>query len=101
MTCNVYPLIPHLYIVKLGYEGVYLLFLFLSRRGSSNEYPQSPFWKKKNTIKNLQLKIFKFCNLRKFSILEGRVFVMQHSVVVIFVMLYLRARRLLRITTDI
>ena len=27
--CNVYPLKPHFYIVKLGYEGVYLFFLFL------------------------------------------------------------------------
>ena len=27
--CNVYPLIPHCYIVKLGYAGVYLFFLFL------------------------------------------------------------------------
>ena len=27
--CNVYPLIPHFYIVKLGSAGVYLFFLFL------------------------------------------------------------------------
>ena len=27
--CNVYPLIPHLYIAKLGYAGVYLFFLIL------------------------------------------------------------------------
>ena len=27
--CNVYPLEPHFYIVKLGYAGVYLFFLFL------------------------------------------------------------------------
>ena len=26
--CNVYPLKPHFYIVKLGYAGVYLFFLF-------------------------------------------------------------------------
>ena len=53
--CNVYPLKPHFYIVKLGYTGVYLFFLFLlqnidcgyslepPRRGSSNMYPQSMF----------------------------------------------------------
>ena len=31
-TCpyNVYPLEPHLYIVKLGYAGVYLFFLIFS-----------------------------------------------------------------------
>ena len=27
--CNEYPLKPHFYIVKLGYAGVYLFFLFL------------------------------------------------------------------------
>ena len=53
--CKVYPLIPLFYIVKLGYAGVYLFFLFLlqnidcgyslepPRRGGSNVYPQSMF----------------------------------------------------------
>ena len=53
--CNIYPLKPHFYIVKLGYAGVYLFFLFLLRnidcgyslelpqRGGSNVYPQSMF----------------------------------------------------------
>ena len=53
--CNVYPLIPHFCIVKLGYAGVYLFFLYLlqnidcgyslepPRRGGSNVYPQSMF----------------------------------------------------------
>ena len=27
--CKVYPFIPHFYIVKLGFAGVYLFFLFL------------------------------------------------------------------------
>ena len=52
---NVYPLIPHSLIIKLGYAGVYLFFLFLlqnidcgyslepPRRGGSNVYPQSMF----------------------------------------------------------
>ena len=52
-TClyNVDPLKPHFYIVKLGFTGVYIIFLFLlknidcgyslepPRRGGSNEYP--------------------------------------------------------------
>ena len=49
--CNIYPLKPHFYIVKLGYAGVYLFFLFLLEknrlwvhvRGSSNLYPHSMF----------------------------------------------------------
>ena len=53
--CNVYPLEPYFYIVKLGFAGVYLFFLFLlqnidcgyslepPRRGGSNVYPQSMF----------------------------------------------------------
>ena len=28
---NAYPLIPHFYVVKLGYTGVYIFFLFLFR----------------------------------------------------------------------
>ena len=27
--CNVYPLTPHLYIEKLGFTGVFIIFLFL------------------------------------------------------------------------
>ena len=27
--CNVHPLTPHFYIVKLGFTGVYIIFLFL------------------------------------------------------------------------
>ena len=48
--CNVYPLEPYFYIVKLGYAGVYLFFLFLLQNincgyslESSNVYPQSMF----------------------------------------------------------
>ena len=52
--CNVYPL-NHLYIVKLGYAGIYLFFLFLLQIidcgyllepplcGGSKMYPQSMF----------------------------------------------------------
>ena len=53
---NFDPLKPHFYIVKLGFTGVYIIFLISvqnidcvyllepPRRGSSNEYPQSIFW---------------------------------------------------------
>ena len=49
------PLEPHFYIVKLGFTGVYIIFLISAenidcgylleppRRGGSNEYPQSMF----------------------------------------------------------
>ena len=29
IPCYVYPLTPHFYIVKLGFTGVYIFFLFL------------------------------------------------------------------------
>ena len=59
-TCpwNEYPLTPHFYIVKLGFTGVYIIFLFLlqnidcgyslepPRWGGSNVYPQFMFWAK-------------------------------------------------------
>ena len=50
------PIKPHFYIVKLGFTGVYIIFLISAeiidfgysleppRRGGSNEYPQSMFW---------------------------------------------------------
>ena len=53
--CNVYPLGPHFYIVKLGFAGVYLFFLLLiqnihceyslepPQRGGSNVYSQCMF----------------------------------------------------------
>ena len=53
---NFDPRKPHLYIVKLGFTGVYIIFLFLlnnidcgyllepPQRGGSNEYPQPMFW---------------------------------------------------------
>ena len=57
-TClyNIDPLKPHFYIVKLGFTGVYTIFLISAqnidcgysleppRRGGSNKYPQSMFW---------------------------------------------------------
>ena len=56
-TCqyNFDPLKPHFYIVKLGFTGVYIIFLISDqnidcgysleppRQGGSNEYPQSMF----------------------------------------------------------
>ena len=52
---NFDPLKPHFYVVKLGFTGVYIIFLISvknidcgyslepPRRGGSNEYPQSMF----------------------------------------------------------
>ena len=52
---NVDPLKPHFYIVKLGFTGVDIIFLFLLKtidcgysleppcQGGSNEYPRSMF----------------------------------------------------------
>ena len=56
-TClyNFDPLKPHFYIVKMGFTGVYIIFIISAqnidcgysleppRRGGSNEYPQSMF----------------------------------------------------------
>ena len=56
-TClyNFEPLKPHIYVVKLGLTGVYIIFLISAqnidcgysleppRQGGSNEYPQSMF----------------------------------------------------------
>ena len=74
---------PHFYIVKLGFAGVCLFFLFLLqnidcgyRRGGSNVYPQSVLSKNKKNIKTFLLKIFIFYNFKNHCILHGQVFVM-------------------------
>ena len=75
---NFDPLKPHFYIVKLGFTGVYIIFLISAqntdceysleppRRGGSNEYPQSMFcaeiWK-----------ISEFF-IWKFSVFGGEIF---------------------------
>ena len=85
---NFDPLEPHLYIVKLGFTGVYIIFLISAqkhrlwvsleppRRGGSNEYPQSMFWAEiRKKLEFLSVK-FQFLVV-KFSIfLNRRVFVM-------------------------
>ena len=45
---NFDPLEPHFYIVKLGFTGVYIIFLISAQNiaGGSNEYPQPMFWAK-------------------------------------------------------
>ena len=55
MPINFDPLKPHYYIVKLGFAGVFIIFVISAenidcgysleppRRGGSNEYPQSMF----------------------------------------------------------
>ena len=93
-TClyNFDPLEPHFYIVKLGFTGVYIIFLISAqntdcrysleppRRGGSNGYPQSMFWAEIWKISEFfYLKIFFFFEV-KFSIdLNRRVFVMVWS----------------------
>ena len=79
-TCqyNFDPLKPHFYIAKLGFAGVYIIFVISAlnidcgysleppRRGGSNKYPQSMFsaeiWK-----------ISVFC-IWKFSVFGGEIF---------------------------
>ena len=85
---NLDPLKPHFYIVKLGFTGVYIIFLILLKnidcgysleppRGGSNEYPQSMFWAEiwKN-IRSFYLKIFIFLVVNFSIYLNRRVFVM-------------------------
>ena len=89
---NFDPLKPHFYIVKLGFTGVYIIFLISAqnidcgysleppRRGGSNEYPQSMFLSR--NMKNFRifhLKTFIFLVV-KFSVYLNRlVLVMSFS----------------------
>ena len=88
-TClyNFDPLKPHFYIVKLGFTGVYIIFLISAknidhrysleppRRGGSNEYPQYMFWSEMK-ISEILSENFQFLVV-KFSVyLNRRVSVM-------------------------
>ena len=82
------PLKPHFYIVKLGFTGVYIIFLIFAqnidcgysleppRRGGSNEYTQSMFCAEIGKNQIFFSEIFHFLVV-KFSIkLNSHVFVM-------------------------
>ena len=70
---NFDPLKPHIYIVKLGFKGVYIIFLIPAqnidcgysleppRRGGSDDYPQSMFLNRNmKNLKVFNLKIYIF-----------------------------------------
>ena len=75
---NFDPLKPHFYIVKLGFPGVYIIFLISAqnidcgysleppRQGGSNEYPQSMFFSRNK--KNIRIFIW------KLSVFGGEIF---------------------------
>ena len=84
---NFYPLQSHFYIVKLGFTGVYIIFLIsaqikcgyssaLPRRGGSNEYPQSTFWVEVWKISEFLSENFQFLVVKCSKYLNRRVFVM-------------------------
>ena len=91
--CNEDPLTPHLYIIKLGFTGVYIIFLILLQNidcgyslelphwGGSNVYPRSMFWAKiRKNITIFYLKIIIFTAVKYFCILYGHVIVMIYTV---------------------
>ena len=86
---NFDPLKPHFYIVKLGFTGVYIIFLIsaqnidcgysleLPRQGGSNAYPQSVFWAEIWKISEFFLsEKFWFLEVKFSLYLNRRVFVM-------------------------
>ena len=86
---NFYPLIPHLYVEKLGFTGVYIIFLIFAkiidcgysleppRRGGSNEYLQSMFWADIWKISEVLSEHFQFLAVNfSIYILSRRVLVM-------------------------
>ena len=77
------PLKPHSYAVKLGFTGVYIIFLISAqnidcgypleppRRGGSNEYPQSMFFLAEiRKISDIFIWKFSFFGGKIFSVFE-------------------------------
>ena len=83
-TClyNFDPHKPHFYIVKLGFIGVYIIFLISAqnidygysleppRRGGSNEYPQAMFWVEMRKISEFFMWKFSFFGGKILNIFE-------------------------------
>ena len=79
---NFDPLKPHFYIVKLGFTGVYIIFLISAQnidcgysleppqRGGSDEYPQSMFWAEIWKISEFFIWKSSFFGAEIFSIFE-------------------------------
>ena len=79
---NFDPLKPHIYIVKLGFTGVYISFLISAQnidcgyslepphRGGSNKYPQSMFWAETWKISEFFIWKFSFFGDKIFSMFE-------------------------------
>ena len=84
--CNVYPLTPHFYIVKLRFTGVYIIFALKHRlrvlvRTASNEAVLTCahnlcLSKNKKNIKYFELKIIIFTSFKNLCIIHGHVCVM-------------------------
>ena len=78
----IWPLKPHFYIVKLGFTGVYIIFLISAqnidcgysleppRRGGSNEYPQSMFWADMWKISEFFIWKVSFFDCKIFNVFE-------------------------------
>ena len=76
-TClyNTDPLKPHFYIVKLGFTGVYIIFL-ISAQNIDCEYPQSMFWAEIRKISEFLSENFQFLEVKFSLYLNRHVFVM-------------------------
>ena len=81
-TClyNFDPLKPHFYTVKLGFTGIYIIFLNSAQRhrlwSGSNEYSQSRFWAGILKISEFFIWKFSFLFVKFSTYLNRRVFVM-------------------------
>ena len=110
-TClyNFDPLKPHFYIQKLGFTGVYIIFLFMlknidcgyllepPRRGGSNGYPQSMFWVEIWKISKFFIWNCQFLEVKFSMYLDKRFFVMSKDVLWKKKMKNISIGRLLRI----
>ena len=86
------PLQPHFYIVKLGFTGVYIIFLILlnnidcryslepPRRGGSNEYHNLYFEQKYEKYRRFYLKSFGFLKVKSSIYLNRHVSVMKWTI---------------------
>ena len=89
--CHLHPLTPHFYIVKLGFTGVYIFFLFLFRkidRWYSLEPPEAIYVLSENNtnITIINSKIIIFTAVENLSMIHRHVCVMSYFQIVLLIL---------------
>ena len=83
---NFDPLKPHFYTIKLGFTGVYIIFLFLPKNIDCGYSLEPPRYVLSRNTKNIRIlsENFQFLGVKFSMYLDRRVFVMRNVFITFF-----------------